>query len=309
MALEVMSVMYISPDLKLTPSNTWRRRALCVLVYLSSSVTLWATPSAPSSERPPLMSSFSSGELSLTTGAILGLGLLTLKGDDWLGPRGASMGAPVEGSNDLRFSRWASPDFDPKAQWLGGAPDLLGYVAPALTLTYYVGGSALSGGVGVGGARPHEALAFSEGLSWAMFSTTLLKHLVGRKRPYIARGERGELDATAVNMSESEQLLSFPSGHATAIAATSFFLAADVSDALVSGPLRSSGAVSRALLGRVLPYASAAGLSWLVMYSRIKDQRHWLSDTLTGGLIGMTSALLSYHLHFDSYGEPYTQER
>ena len=81
-------------------------------------------------------------------------------------------------------------------------------------------------------------------------------------------------------MSESEQLLSFPSGHSTAIAATSFFLAADLSDHLVSGPLKAKGPVTRALVGRVLPYVSAAGLSWLVMYSRIKDQRHWLSDTL-----------------------------
>lgn len=251
------------------------------------------------------MESFSVGELSLTTGAIIGLGLLTFKGEDWIGPKGASMGIPEEGSNDLRFSRWSNPSFDPKQQWLGGTPDLLGYAAPALTLTYYVGGSLLSGGDGWGGARPHEALAFSEGLSWAMFSTTLLKHLVGRKRPYVARGQLGELDASSVEMSESEQLLSFPSGHSTAIAATSFFLAADVSDALVSGPLKSSGPVSRALLGRVLPYMSAAGLSWLVMYSRIKDQRHWLSDTLTGGLIGMTSALLSYHLHFDGNGVPY----
>ena len=105
--------------------------------------------------------------------------------------------------------------------------------------------------------------------------------------------------------SHGVSLLSFPSGHSTAIAATSFFLAADLSDHLVSGPLKTKGPVTRALVGRVLPYVSAAGLSWLVMYSRIKDQRHWLSDTLTGGLIGVGSALLSYHLHFDAAGRPY----
>jgi len=251
------------------------------------------------------MSSFSTGELSLSAGALIGLGLLSWRGEAWLGPRGPSMGAPAEGSNDLRFSRWSNPNFDPSQQWLGGGPDLLGYVAPALTLTYYVGGSVISGGRGWAGAHPHEALAFSQGLSWAMFSTTFLKHLVGRERPYIARGARGELDASLVEMSESEQLLSFPSGHSTAIAATSFFLAADLSDHLVSGPLRGSAPVTKALVGRVLPYLSAAGLSWLVMYSRIKDQRHWLSDTLTGGLIGMGSALLSYHMHFDGEGRPY----
>lgn len=217
------------------------------------------------------------------------------------------MGAPAEGSNDLRFSRWVNPTPQASAQWLGGAPDLMGYAAPTLALSYYVGGSLLNGGRGGLGAHAHEAIAFSEGLSWAMFSTSLLKHLVGRERPYVVRGRLGELNASQVEMSATERLLSFPSGHSTAIAATSFFMAADLSDALVSGPLRSSSALTRFGVGRALPYLSAGALSWLVMYSRIKDQRHWLSDTLVGGLIGATSALLSYHLHFDALGHPRPQ--
>lgn len=277
---------------------------LLLSVYGSS--PSWGAPTQDENHpRPALMESFSTGELSITTATLIGLGLLSFKGQDWLGPNGASMGIPTEGSNDLRFSRWANPNFDPKQQWLGGAPDLMGYAAPALTLIYYGGGSLISGGKGIAGANPHEALAFTQGLSWAMFSTTFLKHLVGRKRPYIARGELGELDADLVEMSESEQLLSFPSGHSTAIAATSFFMAADLSDYLVSEPLKQQNLFVKALVGRVLPYMGAAGLSWMVMYSRIKDQRHWLSDTLTGGLIGMTSALLSYHMHFDATGRPY----
>ena len=41
---------------------------------------------------------------------------------------------------------------------------------------------------------------------------------------------------------------------------------------------------TRYIYGRFLPYATATALSSLVMYSRIKDQRHWLSDVLTGAL-------------------------
>ena len=57
------------------------------------------------------------------------------------------------------------PNFKPSQQWLGGGPDLLGYVAPTAALTYYVGGSLIGGARGLAGAHPHEALAFTEGLS------------------------------------------------------------------------------------------------------------------------------------------------
>ena len=287
--------------------------ALCTLAACAPRSAARAQTAAPplsaAGERaaPPLSATFGAGELTLTGLSLAGLLTLSLFGDELLGPSAPSMGPPREGSTDMRFSRWSSPRFDPSAQWLGGAPDLMGYAAPTLALTYYAGGALLSGLAGVGSARPHEAIAFSEGLSWAMFTTTLLKRLVGRERPYVVRAQRGELSVDAVDMSPSERQLSFPSGHSTAIAATSFFVAADASDALVSGPLRGAHPVTRVLLGRVLPYLAAGGTSWLVMYSRIKDQRHWLSDTLTGAAIGALSGLLSYHIHFDASGEPYAR--
>ena len=283
--------------------------ALTLSAYLLCALTHPSTARAQDAptERltPPLSRTFSAGELTVSGLSVVGLLTLSLFGEEWIGPTAPSMGPPAEGSTDARLSRWSSPQFDPSAQWLGGVPDLMGYAAPALALTYYVGGAALSQLAGVGDARPHEALAFSEGLSWAMFGTTLLKHLVGRERPYVVRAQRGELPLESVNMSASERLISFPSGHSTAIAATTFFVAADMSDALVTGPLRGAHPATRALVGRALPYLMAGATSWLVMYSRIKDQRHWLSDTLTGAAIGALSALLSYHMHFDAQGEPY----
>ena len=253
--------------------------------------------------RPNLKDSFSNTELTLSSGALIGAGLLRVWGNAWIGPHGSSMGPPNEGSNDLRFSRWANPNFNPQQQWLGGIPDYSGYAVPILGLTYYFGGSIINPRQGFYGAHPHEAIAYAEALSWSMFCTTLLKRLVGRERPYVSRGRLGEIDTSAVNMNRSEQLLSFPSGHSTAIATSSFFMAADLSDALVHGVFKDHSPIMRYTIGRVLPYATATALSSLVMYSRIKDQRHWLSDTLIGALIGVSSALLSYHMHFDQYGQ------
>ena len=280
-------------------------QSLRTILWVLLILTVVPSPVKSQQVRPSVQESFGVGELTLTGGAILGLGVLSMWGGKWIGPNAASMGRPLEGSTDLRFSRWANPDFDPQTQWLGGVPDLGGYLAPALGLGYYIGGSLIGGKSGYYGAYRHEAIAFTEALSWSMLTTVLLKRLVGRERPYVARGHWGEIDASAVKMNHSEQLLSFPSGHSTAIAATTFFMAADLSDALITGPLRESTSWNRALIGRVIPYVGASTLSWIVMYSRIKDQRHWLSDTLVGTAIGGISALLSYHLHFDRHGQPY----
>ena len=73
--------------------------------------------------------------------------------------------------------------------------------------------------------------------------------------------------------------------------------------ASVHGALKDHSPIIRYILGRILPYATATALSSLVMYSRIKDQQHWLSDTLVGALIGAGSALLSYRIHFNQYGQ------
>ena len=154
------------------------------------------------------------------------------------------------------------------------------------------------------GVHSHGALAFTQGLNWAMFSITLLKHIVERARPYAVRGRRGEFNSGAVDMPESEQRLSFPSGHSTAIAAISFFVAADPSDALFTSFPKTRDPWVKAAMGHVLPSLGVSMISWSVMYGRIKDQRHWLSDTLTGALIDVTSALLSYHMHFNSRGQP-----
>ena len=259
--------------------------------------------SAPS-ERPLITETIHSGDLSVNLAAAVGALTLSIWGQRVLGHPSPSIGAPSEGSYDLRFSYSATPLFDPKQQWLGGLPDYMGYVAPIIGSVYYVSASFLNDRDWRRGSI-HEAYAFAQTIAWTQFITTSLKYLVGRERPFVVRAQRDGFSVDDVKMRTSERLLSFPSGHSSTIAATSFFIAADLSDFLVNDLLKNQVSSTQVLIGRVLPYSAALITSWFVMYGRIKDQRHWLSDTLAGGLIGMGAALLIYHTRFDSAGEPH----
>jgi membrane-associated phospholipid phosphatase len=64
----------------------------------------------------------------------------------------------------------------------------------------------------------------------------------------------------------------FPSGHATMAFALATSLGAEIHNRAVSALL----------------YAGATGTAW----SRLNDQRHWLSDVLAGAAVGLTSAKL-----------------
>jgi membrane-associated phospholipid phosphatase len=94
-------------------------------------------------------------------------------------------------------------------------------------------------------------------------TTTIVKLLVGRYRPNSGRG--------AYRFSPfSNSDASFPSGHATA----AFALAASVSDEVRWAP---------ATVGLY-------GLAALTAWSRLNDDKHWLSDVLAGAAVGVTSA-------------------
>ena len=146
---------------------------------------------------------------------------------------------------------------------------------------------------------------FAQSLLWTQLVTITLKHLIGRERPFVIRAQRDAFNIDEIVMKKSERILSFPSGHSSIMAATSFFVAADISDHLIKETFSKSGMTTQIIMGRILPYTVATLGTWFVMYSRVKDQRHWLSDTLTGGAIGAMIALFSYHSHFDSLGDSY----
>jgi membrane-associated phospholipid phosphatase len=104
----------------------------------------------------------------------------------------------------------------------------------------------------------------SGGLLIAAATTTFLKHATGRGRPS--------------HFSDPHRFRPFsgrdswPSGHAT----MAFSLAASVSDEIRSTPVT------------ITLYSAATLTGW----SRINDNRHWLSDVLAGAAVGITSAKL-----------------
>lgn len=96
----------------------------------------------------------------------------------------------------------------------------------------------------------------------AGLGTSLLKPLVGRRRPNRA--------ADAFEFKPFSGADGWPSGHTT----MAFALATSVSDEVGALPLT---------LGL---YGAATLTAW----SRINDDRHWLSDVVTGAAIGVVSA-------------------
>lgn len=98
-----------------------------------------------------------------------------------------------------------------------------------------------------------------------------LKLLVGRSRP---NANVGAFDfhpfSTLEDSAGVEQRESMPSGHTT----VAFAVATSIADDIGSRPVS------------VLLYLWAAGAG----FSRVYDNRHWLSDTAVGALLGITSA-------------------
>jgi membrane-associated phospholipid phosphatase len=246
--------------------------------------------------------------LELTVFGIVSAGAMTLMlgGDEIVGAPSPSMGPPSRDSADWRFSEWANPNPDPTTQWLGGAPNIGGYGLPVITLAFYGAGalgSAFSSDFFIGDTS-HELIAFGESLAWSMLIVNGIKFGVGRERPFVAKARTGtSAPRDQWDIPEKEDNISFPSAHAAAAAVTMTFLTLDLSDHLYHYTLRAQPNAVRWGVGRLLPALAGASVTWTVMYSRIKDQQHWLSDTVVGTLIGTTFATIFYTMHFDKNGD------
>ena len=116
----------------------------------------------------------------------------------------------------------------------------------------------------------------------------VIKQLAGRARPNEGSGAFTFHPFSSLKDSLGVQTRgSFPSGHATAAFAVATSLADDIRNPIATVAL----------------YAIATGAAW----SRVYDNRHWLSDTFFGAALGITTAkvmsvferdrsLLEYHL-------------
>jgi hypothetical protein len=108
-----------------------------------------------------------------------------------------------------------------------------------------------------------EGRSMLEAAGFTALSTTVLKYAAGRRRP----------DETARADDWFRSGTSFPSRHASLTFA-------------IGGVLAESGNEDFRWVRRVLGY----GIATAVAYSRVHDDVHWLSDTVAGAALGLSTA-------------------
>jgi len=111
--------------------------------------------------------------------------------------------------------------------------------------------------------------------------TQVNKVLVKRPRPYVNQ------DQPIYNPTESDARLSFFSGHTSSVASTSFLLAKTIIDV--------QGIESRAKKGWI--YTGAAVVPATMAALRMAAGKHFMTDVLTGYLVGVGVGLLVPRLH------------
>ncbi len=139
---------------------------------------------------------------------------------------------------------------------------------------YYVGVSLGTIGVGLvtGDAGIRRAgYRVTASLATSAVVGQVLKVVIGRSRPNAGQGAYDFHPFTSPEDSNGVSTgKALPSGHAAAAFAIATSLADDIDSPVAD----------------VLLYAAATGTAW----SRINDERHWLSDTALGAVIGISSA-------------------
>ena len=145
-------------------------------------------------------------------------------------------------------------------------------VAVALSGGLYLGGLVS----GNGNIRSTGLMVF-EAIALGGITTTVLKSVAGRSRPFLEEGAYAFHGPQSAN-----EMLSFPSGHSTV-----------------------AFAVSSVLAGRVKnTYATIAfySLAAITALSRVYNDEHWLSDNVFGAAIGAVSGLAVVRMHEGSSG-------
>lgn len=163
----------------------------------------------------------------------------------------------LDGSSQRFFQgdRSAGGDDFARTMRRGGQPEVYGTVTLGL-----VAAGLLSGDANL--TRSGGRLAATLALAGA--TTTLAKLALGRPRP------SESLDADGYVPFSGQDAM--PSGHTSMAFALATALADDIQDPLATVGL----------------YAFATGVGW----SRMNDNRHWLSDVVGGAALGVTSAKL-----------------
>jgi membrane-associated phospholipid phosphatase len=141
-----------------------------------------------------------------------------------------------------------------------------------------VGGAALIGASG-SASRWYHLKGYGQALLTTMAATEISKNLIGRRRPHFQPGD----------FSDDDHRRSFFSGHSSAAAATAVYLGLYLNEH-VAPRLRGAGGGFLKLAGASVLAAILVG----VPASRIDDNKHHLSDVLTGAAVGSAFAVVFY---------------
>jgi membrane-associated phospholipid phosphatase len=168
----------------------------------------------------------------------------------------ASGGVALVTLLDANVSREAIESDSRFARGVASGAEKLGnplYIAPVLGATWLAGRATGHPGVS------RSALRIAGGIAASAAVSSTVKLVAGRSRPSESPGDPNAFNSFSGHMA-------FPSGHTT------------VAFALASG-------IDQETSAHWVPYV-VYPLAGLVGWSRMRDNRHWASDVLTGALIG-----------------------
>jgi len=156
--------------------------------------------------------------------------------------------------------RWGEGD-----DGLADVGDAYAFVGPAMALLYYG-----ARGAGRDPAASRTAWGLGESALFTFVASGVAKVVVGRERPDVDGDNHGFHP-----FSRDDDYHAFPSFH-TGLA---FSTAAVLQDSDLPVPLK----------------GAAYGLAGLTAWSRLRDDRHWFSDAVAGGILGYTIGRWTVH--------------
>ncbi|QQS34604.1 MAG: phosphatase PAP2 family protein [Ignavibacteriales bacterium] len=124
---------------------------------------------------------------------------------------------------------------------------------------------------------------FGKSILYTFAITDITKETIGRKRP------------------DGSDTKSFFSGHTSTAFATSSFLYREIDDYLDSSPMTANNDVLRKSL-KAISFLSLYGWAGYVGYSRMQDNKHYLSDVIVGAAVGtiISNVIYDFYLNEDA---------
>ncbi len=160
-----------------------------------------------------------------------------------------------------------------------GGEEVLGDTVPeAAVAAFAIGSAGLIAAVPTG-ERWHHLKGFAEGIFTTLAITEIAKNVVGRHRPSFSESQKEDIDLRR----------SFFSGHSSLTAASTvyfgLYLNLHILPSVMDSHLRLAQAAATVGLGGILIGVPA---------TRVKDNRHHLSDVVTGVAVGSATAVGFY---------------